>query len=76
MLKNIMLATILIQIGLAVGNICYDSICIPQNYSKSAKPLPFVNVSMTFEEIQVLGIDDSKSIIELYLYMEYTWQEV
>ena len=70
-----MLAIILIQIGLAVGNICYNSICIPQNYSKSAKPLPFVNVSMTFEEIQVLGIDDSKSIIELYLYMEYTWQE-
>ena len=70
-----MLANILIQIRLAVGNICYDSDCIPQNYSKSLKPLPFVKVLMTFEEIQVLEVDDSKSIIEMQLNLQYEWYE-
>ena len=75
MLKNLFLTTILIQIGLAVGNICHDSICIPQNYSKWIKPSSLVEVFMKFPTVQVLEIDDSKSIIELQLYMQYDWLE-
>ena len=75
MFKETLVVTFLIQMISANGNICYASICIPQNYSKSIKPTPLVEVSMIFNEIQVLEIDDSKSIIEMYLYMEYEWQK-
>ena len=73
--NNLLIAIMLFQIESANGKICFDYVCIPQNYSKSTKPLPFVKVFMNFESIQVLEIDDSKSAIELYLYMEYRWQE-
>ena len=75
MFREVLFITALVQMLPANGNICYNSICIPQNYSKSVKPSSLVKVSMNFGAIQFLEIDDSKSIIELYLYMEYRWQE-
>ena len=57
-------------------NICYEGICIPENYSKFERPLlkQPVEVEMVFSKIQIMEID-VKSILKMYLYMDYEWQD-
>ena len=61
----------------AENETCYEGICISNDYSKYERPLQnqVLKVEMIFSEIQIMEIDDMKSIIRMYLYMDYKWPE-
>ena len=61
----------------AANDTCYEGICIPNDYSKFERPLQnqVLKVQMIFSEIQIMEIDDMKSIIRMYIYMDYKWPE-
>ena len=72
-----LIVTILGQDAVSNSDICYEGVCIPSNYTKSERPLPkrSLEVYMYFNEIQIMEINDLKSNIKIYLYMDYAWQE-
>ena len=72
-----LIVTILGQDAVSNSDICYEGVCIPFNYTKSERPLPktTLEVYMYFNEIQIMEINDLKSNIKIYLYMDYAWQE-
>ena len=77
MVEKLIFFTFFIDTVLSEQNVCYEGICIPENYSKFERPLVKqpVEVEMFFSKIQIMEIDDMKSIIKMYLYMDYEWQD-
>ena len=53
----------------ASNDTCYEGICISHEYSRFERPL------QNQSQIQIMEIDDMKSIIRMYLYMDYKWPE-
>ena len=60
------------------SNTCFRSICIPSGYNKNIKP-PLKNetnvISVDFNFVQVLNVDENEDAITLKSSIYITWEE-
>ena len=76
-MKGLTLILLTLFCSSCTSKICFEGICLPKNYSQTTRPLltETNNVTIDFNIIRTLDIDDIKCTFELYLYINLKWKD-
>ena len=76
-MKGLTLILLTLFCNSCTSKTCFEGICLPKNYSQTTRPLltETNNVTIDFNIIRTLDIDDIKCTFELYLYINLKWKD-